>query len=124
MIRFMVNELIYVYKNKKENMLSKLEIGDDNVVAFRWEGDFDKQAFDQAMVQFMQELESRDKMNFYFEIADLNDFDAQAVWKDLKFSIKNMDELRNKIDKIALVTNKDWISNLAEMSYKFIPDIK
>lgn len=105
-------------------MLSKLDIGDNRVVAFRWEGDFDKKAFNQAMGQFMQELESRDKMNIYFEIADLDDFDVEAVWKDLKFSVNNMSELRNKIDKIALVTNKEWISNLAEMSYEFIPDIK
>lgn len=105
-------------------MLSKLDIGDDKVVAFRWEGDFDEKAFNQAMVQFLQEFQSRYKMNVYLEIADLDDFDAQAVWKDLKFSMQNLNELREKIDKVALVTNKDWISNLAEMSYKFVPDIK
>lgn len=105
-------------------MLSKLDIGDDQVVAFRWEGDFDEKAFNQAMVQFLQEFQSRYKMNVYLEIADLDDFDAQAVWKDLKFSMQNWNELREKIDKVALVTNKEWISNLAEMSYKFVPDIK
>lgn len=105
-------------------MLRKLDIGNDDVVAFRWEGKFDEKAFNQAMVQFLQEFQSRQKMNIYMEVVDLDGFDAQAVWKDLKFSMNNMSELRKKIDKIALVTNKDWISNLAEMSYKFIPDIK
>lgn len=105
-------------------MLSKLDIGNDKVGAFRWEGDFDEKAFIQAMVQFLQEFQSRNKMNLYLEIADLDDADVQAVWKDLKFSAQNMNELRDKIDKVALVTNKEWIGNLAEMSYKFIPDIK
>lgn len=105
-------------------MLRKLDIGNEDVVAFRWEGKFDEKAFNQAMVQFLQEFQSRHKMNIYLEVVDLDGFDAQAVWKDLKFSFNNMSDLRKKIDKIALVTNKDWISNLAEMSYKFIPDIK
>lgn len=105
-------------------MLTKLENGNEKVVAFRWEGKFDEKAFNQAMVQFLQEFESRHRMNIYLEVADLDGFDAQAVWKDLKFSVNNMNDLRKKINKVALVTNNSWISNFAETSMKFIPDIK
>lgn len=105
-------------------MLQKLGIGDDHVVGFRWEGEFDEKAFKQSLLQFLPELQSRSKMNIYFELIDIGDFEATAVWEDIKFGFNNMKELRDKIDKIALVTDKDWVRNIAESSYKLIPGIK
>lgn len=105
-------------------MLHKIAMEDEHVVGFRWEGKFDEKAFKQSMVQFLPELQSRSRMNIYFEVVDIEDFEAKAIWEDIKFGVDNMKELRDKIDKIALVTDKDWIRNLAETSYKFIPNIK
>lgn len=105
-------------------MLHKIDIGDEHVVGFRWEGEFDEKAFKQSLVQFLPELQSRSKMNIYFELVDIGNFEAKAVWEDIKFGFNNMKELKDKIEKVALVTDKDWVRNIAETSYKFIPGIK
>lgn len=105
-------------------MLQKLDLGTHNVVAFRWEGDFDVQAFEQAMAKFLPELKSRKRMNVYLEVANVGKFEAAAVWEDIKFGFKNMKELRDKIDRIALVTDESWVRTLADTTYKFIPGIK
>lgn len=105
-------------------MLHKVDLGLDHVVGFRWEGKFDKEAFRQAMQEFLPELRTRDEMNIYLEFAGIEGMEAKAVWEDLKFFFSDMKELQEKINKIALVTHKDWIGTLSELSYKFVPGIK
>lgn len=105
-------------------MLQKLDLGTQNVVAFRWEGDFNVPAFEQAMAKFLPELKAREIMNVYLEVAGIGNFEAAAVWEDIKFGFKNMKELRDKIDKIALVTDEGWVRTLAATTYKFIPGIE
>jgi hypothetical protein len=63
-------------------------------------------------------------MNVYLEVASIGKFEAAAVWEDIKFGFKNMKELRDKIDKMALVTDEGWVRTLADTTYKFIPGIK
>jgi hypothetical protein len=105
-------------------MLQKLDLGSNIVVAFRWEGDFTVQAFEQAMKKFLPEIKSRERMNVYLEVTSIGKFEAAAVWEDIKFGFKNMKELRDKIDKMALVTDEGWVRTLVDTTYKFIPGIK
>lgn len=105
-------------------MLQKIDLGIDNIIGFRWEGKFDKEAFKQSMQEFLPELRTRDEMNIYLEFGGIEGMEAKAVWEDLKFYFSNMKELQEKINKIALVTNKDWFGTLSELSYKFVPGIK
>lgn len=107
-------------------MLRKIDLGlkYENTLAYRWEGDFDKEAFDRAMNEFLPEMKSRDRFNIYIEVVDIGGLDANAVWKDVKFYATNAKELAKKIDKIALVTDNSWLKNLAETSYKLIPGIE
>lgn len=105
-------------------MLQKIDVGNEKVVAFKWEGEFDKAAFEHAMTQFLPELKIREKMNIYLELEELGKVEAEAVWRDLKFGAENFKELKDKIDRVALVTELSWVKNLAEMAYSFVSDIK
>lgn len=105
-------------------MLSKLDLGNPKVVAFRWEGDFTVGAFEKAMAKFLPELKARDRMNLYIEVSNIGKFEAAAVWEDIKFGFKNMKEIRDKIDRLALVTDEGWVRTLANTTYKFIPGIE
>lgn len=105
-------------------MLQKLDLENDQVLAFKWEGEFDKAAFDQAMTKFLPELKLREHFNLYIEMHGIGKVEAKAVWEDLKFSIKNMKELTDKIERIALVSDQTWMKNLAEATYALIPGIK
>lgn len=104
-------------------MLKKLAFDDEKVVAFSWSGKFTEDAFHQAMSQFLPELANRAEFNIYIELLSMDGADAAAVWKDLKFYLKNASEVMKKIEKIALVTDETWIKNMAIASYAFIPGI-
>lgn len=105
-------------------MLRKLTFSDDKVLAFRWEGEFNKEAFDQAMNEFLPEFKTRDRFDIYLELLDISGVESKAVWDDLKFYSGNAKELVKKIDKVALVTDNSWIKNIAETSYKLVPGIE
>ena len=105
-------------------MLQKLSFTNEKVLAYRWDGKFDKAAFEEAMKNFVPEIESRKKVNIYIEFMGLEGMEAAAVWEDVKFYMKNIKELMKKIDKVALVTDNSWMKNLAETSYKAIPGIE
>lgn len=105
-------------------MLSKIIFEDEKVLAYRWEGKFDKEAFDQAMAKFEPDFKSKDRFNLYFELVDIGGMEASAIWEDLKFYSGNMKELMKKIEKVALVTDKSWLKNLAETSYKLVPGME
>src|SRR5690606_25465284 len=105
-------------------MLQKLDLGDEKVVAFRWEGVFDQKGFKQFLVQFIPELQMRSSMNLYLEVVNLTEIEARAVWEEVKYDVKNYKELSNKIDKIALVTDLSWMRTLAASSSALIPGIR
>lgn len=104
-------------------MLQKLDFSNSKVLAFSWDGDFNRKAFEVAMAEFVPELKTRDQFNIYLEMHSIQGVEAKAVWEDVKFYFQNMPELMEKINKIALVTDKSWMKNLAELSYKMMPGI-
>lgn len=105
-------------------MLKKIDIGkDDKVVAFSWAGEFDEKAFYKSLAEFKPELEKRDRMNIYIEMHRIDGVEARALWEDVKYSFSEMGEITEKVDKMAFVTDKDWLKTLSEISYKLVPGI-
>ena|SRR5690554_3028116 len=104
-------------------MLQKIEFDDPNVVGFSWTGKFTEQAFHQAMAGFLPELRTRANFNVYVELHALEGVEAAALWKDVKFAVRNMGEITGKINKVALVADENWIKALADVSYALIPGI-
>lgn len=105
-------------------MLHKLDIGDEKVVAYRWEGAFDEKGAKQSLVQFIPELNMHSKLNLYIEVVNLTEVEAKALWEGIKYDMMNINELTGKIEKISLVTDLDWMRNLASTSSAFIPGIR
>ena len=105
-------------------MLHKIDFEEKHVAGFRWEGKFDEKAFKQSMVQFLPELEMRSKMNLYLEIINLSEVEAKAIYDQMKFEVQNYMKLKDKIDKVALVTDMSWIRTLSEASSSMVPGLK
>lgn len=104
-------------------MLQRIEFDDPKVVGFSWTGKFTEASFNQAMAEFLPELRTRNNFNIYMEMHSLEGVEASAIWKDLKFAFKNMGEVTDKINKVALVADEGWIKTLADVSYALIPGI-
>lgn len=105
-------------------MLHKVDLEDNQVVGFRWEGKFDEKGAKQSILQFMQELQMRPKFSVYMEIGSLTEVEAKGIWEELKFEAKNYKDLINKIEKVALVTDMDWMRTIADSSSFMLPNIR
>lgn len=105
-------------------MLHKIDIGDENIVGFRWEGKYDEKGVKQSFVQFLPELQAKSKMNLYLEVKDLPEVEAKAIWEEIKFDVQHMREILSKIDKLALVTDMSWMRTMTETSSSFVPGMK
>lgn len=105
-------------------MLQKIDLGSEKAMGFRWEGKFDEKGVKQSILQFLPELQSRAKMNVYVEIQEISDVEAKALWDELKFDLKNFQQLTDKIDKIAVVTDETWLRTISEGSSIVLPGIK
>lgn len=105
-------------------MLTRINLGDEKVFAFSWSGKFDEVAFKKSLEEFIPEFIKREKMNIYIEMQSLDGVEALAVWKDLKFAFRNYQQLMDKIQKVALVTDKGWLRLLSDISSTFIPGIE
>ena len=104
-------------------MLHKIDLGDGKAVGFSWEGKYDEKAFKQSVLQFLPELQSKPEMNVYLEVYDISDVEARALWDEIKFDVKNYQELVEKIDKVALVTDMEWLKGLSKASFSLIPSL-
>ena len=104
-------------------MLHKIDLGKDKAVGFSWEGKYDEKAFKQSVLQFLPELQSKSEMNVYLEVHDITDVQAKALWDEIKFDVKNFKELTEKIDRIALVTDLEWLKGLSKASFSLMPSL-
>lgn len=105
-------------------MLYKIDLGSERVMGFRWKGKYDEKGVKQSILQFLPELQSRAKMNVYLEIQEISDVEVRALWEELKFDLKNFRQLTDKIDKVAIVTDEDWLRTISEGSSFVLPGIK
>ncbi|HET8886209.1 MAG TPA: STAS/SEC14 domain-containing protein [Salinimicrobium sp.] len=105
-------------------MLHKIDLTADHVAGFRWEGKFDEKGVKQSLVQFLPELQMRSKLNLYLEVANLSEIEAKALYEAIKFDIMNMRELMTKIDKVALVTDVDWLKNMTNTASIMVPKME
>ncbi|MGI8892213.1 MAG: STAS/SEC14 domain-containing protein [Bacteroidia bacterium] len=104
--------------------MTRLNLEDEKVFAFRWKGKFDEESFRKSLEEFIPEFLKRDRMNIYVEMQSIDGAEATAIWKDLKFAFNNYEQLLNKIDKVALVTDKGWMRILSDISSAFIQGVK
>ncbi|UJH91589.1 STAS/SEC14 domain-containing protein [Antarcticibacterium sp. 1MA-6-2] len=104
-------------------MLHKIDVGDNKVVGFRWEGKYDEKGVKQSFVQFLPELQARPEMNLYLEVGSLTEVEAKAIWEEVRFDIKNLQQIVKKIEKVALVTDMKWMRTMAETSATLFPGI-
>lgn len=107
-------------------MLQKinLNIENDKVLAYRVDGKVDEEDVRKAIETVTPALETPAHFNMYVEVADIHGITPEAIKERLEFVLPNFKELLMKIDKIALVTDKDWMKTLAKGIYSLIPKIE
>ena len=67
-------------------MLKRLDLRQDNILAFRIEGRLDHDAFLQASHDLNAKLELHENFSIYLEIHEPVDVDFRAVWDSVRYA--------------------------------------
>ncbi len=100
-------------------MIEQLTGFPDNVAAFRCTGRVTKEDYSKVLVPAtLGKLQTHDKVRVYYEIAgDFSGFDPAAMWEDFKVGVEHL----TRWEKVAVVTDIDWIGNAVRFFSFLIP---
>jgi SpoIIAA-like len=90
-------------------LLEKLTDLPAGTMGFRGSGKITSDDYRQMMEPIYAALERGEKLNIYFELADDFHLDAGALWEDLKAAGSVGLKQRSSWQRMALVTDKDWV---------------
>lgn len=90
-----------------------------NVVAIACHGDVSKKDYDDVLIPAVDKaLSEHDKVRMLYEIApDFAGYDAGAAWEDFKTGMEHF----SKWERIAVITDVDWISAAVKLFGVFMP---
>jgi hypothetical protein len=84
------------------------------VLGFRASGKVTRDEYREMMKPIYASLERGEKLNIYFELGgDFRGLDLGALWEDMKAAESVGLKHRPSWEKMALVTDKDWIRHAA-----------
>jgi len=86
----------------------------DGVLGFRATGTITRDEYRELMEPIYATLERGEKLNIYFELADaFHGLDLGALWEDMKAAGSVGLKHRSSWQRMAVVTDKDWIRHAA-----------
>jgi len=90
-----------------------------NVVAISCHGNVSRQDYDTVLVPAVEKaLQSNDKIRMLYEIApDFTGYEAGAAWEDFKTGVEHF----TKWDRIAVITDIEWIAGAVKIFGVFLP---
>jgi len=85
-----------------------------DVLGFRATGKITRDEYRELMEPIYATLERGEKLNIYFELADaFHGLDLGALWEDMKAAGSVGLKHRSSWQRMAVVTDKDWIRHAA-----------
>ena len=90
-----------------------------NVVAISCHGQVSKQDYDEVLIPAVEKaLQSHDKVRMLYEVApDFAGYDAGGAWEDFKTGMEHF----TKWDRIAVITDIEWIAGAVKIFGVFLP---
>ena len=95
-------------------MVERLADLPEDVLGFRATGTITRDEYRELMEPIYATLERGEKLNIYFELADaFHGLDLGALWEDMKAAGSVGLKHRSSWQRMAVVTDKDWIRHAA-----------
>jgi hypothetical protein len=100
-------------------VLEKTSDVSDSVLGFRASGELTSDAYRNVLVPAVEAaLQSRDKLRLLYLLGDdVTGFSAGAAWQDAKVGMEHV----SRWEKIAVVTDKEWIQHSVNIFGYLIP---
>ncbi len=89
-------------------MLALLDLGVDNLLAYRLDGDVDAADVDRIFKVVDEKLSRHERLRVYAEVHQLSAVTPQALWRDLELSATRLSVL-SRTERVALVTDLQWL---------------
>jgi len=105
-------------------MIQHLESGNETVFAFRIGGKITEAEVKQSLKIIENAIESLDQFNIYVEVDEMSGIELVALKERFSFTVSNYKSLVKKVKRVSLVSDKNWLQNLARGIYSIIPDIE
>ena len=107
-------------------MVERIDGMPGDTLGFRLSGKIDRDEYFQILDPVKERLERGDKVSFLIETApDFSGLDLAALWEDAKAAPSLGLEYRSSWDRLAVVTDKDWMRNaIAVMGWLMPGEIK
>lgn len=78
------------------------------------------EGYNQAMSKFEQDLKEHDDLKVIELITDFQGIEPLALWKDIKFSIREYGAINKKVSKCAIVADQKWIDTVTSLFKPFL----
>ncbi len=91
------------------------QFGNGKILLVRVTGQLDKQDYERFAPEVERLVEQHGKVRVMLETNDFQGWDAGALWEDIKFSVKNF----NNIERLAVVGEKKWEKGMATFCKPF-----
>lgn len=91
-------------------MFTFLDMEADNVVGIHIDGKINDASFDALVALLEKKMEDHPKVRVYVELKSFKGVSLKTFFKDLKFAFNNWE----RVDREAIVTQKEWIKKLTE----------
>jgi hypothetical protein len=102
-------------------MLEMIDIGIDNAIAYRIGGKITEEEMEQILSLCREKINNGEKLIIYQEVVSIGGAEFDAILTKLRFL---MDVGLSHFSRIAVLTQKKWLSNIIDLEDKLFKNIK
>lgn len=88
---------------------------EQNIIYTVAEDKLTNEDYNRILPLLQEKIETFNKIRWYFEMKDFKGWTLSALWRDMKFDIKNV----NHIEMVAMVGDKKWEKDLTQLMKPF-----
>ncbi|MDY7023374.1 MAG: STAS/SEC14 domain-containing protein [Cyanobacteriota bacterium] len=101
-------------------MLELIPTESDRVIGLHLKGKIETTDLERVIQQIEDKLKLHQKLRIYAEIESIEGMSPEALWKDLKFSVKHFRDF----EKEAVVSDKKWVEKWTAFSNKLLSSVE
>jgi len=100
-------------------MLTLLNLGADNILAYRVDGELNAADIDRVVAALDEKLRDHEMLRVYAEIHQLSGITLQAVWREIEVSLTRLSVI-SRVERAALVSDQEWLRRIAAAPNPFL----
>lgn len=105
-------------------MIQELKLGNERVIAWRMEGKIEEAEYGAALDSLKKKMELFHNVNIYMEVPEISGLTPETIWDSLKFGFTNLKEFVKNIERVAVVTDKEWLKTYTSIESRLIPGVE